>query len=303
MDTENTNGVDLQPRPQNADKYAEYMELNPEDGKAEGTADHETGSKSTEPTADVKPVVEPSTTTKQESEHIPNWRKKIGKQTAQIKTLRAELEALKAKQGTNPQSQQKYTRNNFVTDEEYETYLDENLDKRVESKVTANSIQDRQAQLEALESSANSEKFRNEWAEKVQANYGDNAEDLAVLTGITSDHKFLETLPEVVHDYMESTPLAPVMMHVLYLRPDLVERIASAKPIVQAKMLWDLDNEIKDASRGNSKSMELTVKPISKAPAPIGKVVTDGSTTTSDEESDEATYNRLLKKRQQSRGR
>lgn len=283
------------------------MELNADEGGVAGTTEPNDANKEPEPSADVKPVEEPSTPTKQESEHVPSWRRKIAKQTAQIKSLRSELESLKAQKSAIKLPSQEYTEDNFVSKEEYKAYKEKLEDQKLDDKLTSRAIAERQDYLRDLEHSTQTEKFQAEWSESVVDCYGEDPEGLKTFAQISTNKNFLSALPEVVHDFMEGTKVGPIMMHVLYLRPDLVDRISESKPVVQAKMLMALEQEITQVKSSTRQAQPApaapSAKPISRAPAPIGPVGTQGRSVTDDDETDEAVYERLLKKRQQSRGR
>jgi hypothetical protein len=298
MTTENIseNGTDSEPSPENQSKYADYYEINkeeptdgnPEEPKVETKV--EAGSKSTQP-AKVEPAKEP-VQEKTAKQHIPDWQRRIDKQTAIIKQQQAEMEALK-KSLAKPEKP-KLKEENFLTKEEWIRH-----EARQEAEEVYNSkLAERDAESQKLyQEQAKQAEFAQSWAQTVQKNFEGDAEALEDFKALVRDPEATEHFAQEIHDFIESTPLGGRMLHVLLHRPDLVDQINNAKPIAKASLLLKLEAQTEAYMKQRTQPQAPqapAVKPISKAPAPIGVFGTKGAAL-DEEGTDKAMYDKYMK--------
>lgn len=298
MAEEKIDGEVSQPSSQNGDKYADYYEMNVDSaedtGNIEATEtvveDKPVDKKPTEP---KEPVAE-ELSTEEKPTHVPNWKKKIDKQTKRIAELQEELKKLK--EGNGGQQKPKYTRDNFVNDEEYEEWRDKSVTQRIRDELKQEMLESEMRRMEEERRRDEDDGFRESWAKKVKANYDVNSKEYQEYLTIAQDSAYLNSLPQAVHDYVEGTDFGPLMIHVLKYRPDLIEAIAHSKPIVQTRTLMRLESEIEAAYKGKQAEQKPTeqTKKVSSAPAPIGNVGVSGSTTSEDED-DATAYAKYIK--------
>jgi hypothetical protein len=292
----NTEGEVSQPSSQNGDNYADYYELNAEASEGEGNttqAEPNIDSTPVDNKAEVKqPEANPELST-EKPQHVPNWKKKIDKQTKQIAELRDQLNKVKESAGQKPN---KYTRDNFVNDEEYEEWKDKSVTQRIRDELKQEMLETELRRVEQERAYEENESFKQSWSQKVNKNYEPNSKEYQEYIAISRDQKYLASLPEAVHDYVESTDFGPLMLHVLYYRPDLVDMISRSKSIAQTRTLMKLESEIESAFSGKAseqKQTAPTVNKVSKAPAPIGQVGVSG--VTSSDEDDATAYAKYIK--------
>jgi len=291
-------GEASQPISQNRDEYADYYEINAEPSETAGTVTPEPAKVEEKP-ADNKPEAKPQASDlspeKPQPQHVPNWKKKIDKQTKQIAELRAELEKTK---GSDGQKQTKYTRENFVNDEEFEAWREKSVTQRIRDELKQEMLEKELQRAEQEKNEVEHEAFRESWQQKVKSNYDVNSTEFAEYTQIARNQDYLASLPEAVHDFVESTEYGPLMIHVLYYRPDLVTALANSKPIAQTRTLMRLESEIEAAYKGKASESKQVSAPapkkeipaISKAPAPIGSIKVEGDTAETDDASEYARY-------------
>lgn len=294
----NNEGEVSQPSSQNGDKYADYYELNTEASEGEGNttqAEVETSDTKLDNKAEVETKTEatPELST-EKPQHVPNWKKKIDKQTKQIAELKDQLAKVKETAGQKPN---KYTRDNFINDEEYEEWKDKSVTQRIRDELKQEMLENELRRVEQEKAHEENESFRQSWSQKVGKNYEPNSKEYQEYVTISRNQEYLNSLPEAVHDYVESTDFGPLMIHVLYHRPDLVDSIAKSKSIAQTRTLMKLEAEIEAAYNGKASEQKQTAQPVankvSKAPAPIGQVGVSGVTST--EEDDATTYAKYIK--------
>jgi len=298
MDNEAEYGKVSSPISQKNDKYAEYYELNPEDGEEAGTSTSDKEAVVAKP-ADDKPALNKEqgdskdSSTEEKPAHTPGWQKRINKQTAKIRQLEEQLAAIqegKAKQKEMP----RYTRDNFVSEDEYESWKD----KAIEEKVNRKFADQQEAQLLQLKAQHEEQDFNSNWQERVAHNFDGDAEGYKEFAGLVQQRKGeLSNWHQDIHDYMEGTDYGPRMMQVMFMRPDIVDSINHAKPVVRTKLLMSLESEIQNVMNGlASKPTVQTTAPtkVSRAPGPIGTVGTS-SQVMSEDEADSVAYDRYVK--------
>lgn len=275
MDAMNESGVDLQPTPTNVDsKYADYVALN-EDKSTEGKVDAPV-EKVTVSNEDVKPS--DSSTDKPTKEHIPDWQRRINTLTRKNKSYESEMEALRREIQSLKQpkvEQPKLTRDNFLTDDEWIDYKAELKARDVINKQMSEASQMR---AERDSQYAQEQGFKQNWNQKVASNFADDQEGLSQLNELLHDAE--DNMHQDIHDYIEDSPIGPRMLHVLLLRPDLVERYNQMKSVTRGVALARLEDEIMGVLNGRTPVGAQPSKPtasVSKAPAPIGQVGTSGS--------------------------
>lgn len=300
MSTIENEGVVESPVSHENSKYDEYYELNKDDGDGLGSPESKSEVKSEEK-PELKQVdnsQKTEDTTKAEDrspkpEREPHYMKSIKKLTAQKKQLEEQLKAI-----TESRSKQTpdYTRDNFIDDKEYQTWLKDKIKKETMEELTMKQLAERTQSIEAEQSEYENEAFRQTWTERVRNCYSSqDPKELQDFTRIASDERFINNLPDVVHDYLEGSDLGPVMMHVLYLRPDKVAEIANARPINQTKLLMRLESDIENYAK--QQPVQQQQKPaVSRAPKPIGSVGVSGQSM-DDSENDEAEYASYLRKK------
>jgi hypothetical protein len=291
MSDTNIESQDQQLIPKIADKYADYYDMN-----SETTTDVGTSEVKVEDKTEVKPVddkqPDDSSTPEEKPVHKPAWQKRIDKQTAKIKQLEAqlaEIQNVKANQKELP----KYKRENFVSDDEYEQYRDQQLEANVNKKFT----ETQEKQIIEAKRAAEEEAFNTTWQEKVKHNFDGDQEGYTEFAGlIRQNATAMSKWHQDIHDFMEGTDYGPRMMQVLFYRPDIIEQINTAKPIVRMKILNNLESEIATVLRQPKVAQQPAKPAVTKAPTPIGTVGSTGSVL-SDDESDDVAYQRYMKKK------
>ena len=291
-ESETIEGKDQPPSPKSADKYASYYELNEEKDEGVGIPKTEVPVETVDKPVDDKPPVEPSPTEKQV--HKPNWQKRIDKQTAKIRNLETQLAELQ-KAKVPEKDLQKYKRENFVSDEEFEAHKDKLDDQRISSKLIAEKEKD----LMAEKNSAQEEAFAISWQGKVDDNFEGDPEGRAELSAeIQKQAIKINGWHQDIHDYLEGSDVSPRMMQVLLLRPDIVDQIATSKPIIRAKLLTRLETEIENVMNARSAVPAPTAKPtVTKAPAPTGTIGVGNGNVLSDDDADNASFKRYMKQK------
>jgi len=303
MSTENIseNGLESEPSPENQTKYADYYEIDKaqnqagksESGAAEEVAD--AGSKST-PT-NKEPAKEPvQEQPKPAKQHVPDWQRRIDKQTAIIKQQQAELEAVK--KSLKPQKPV-MTKDNFVTEQEW---IKHEARQEAENVYNAKLAERDEESRKVTEQTAAETAFRQGWVETVRQNFEGDPEALADFKAMTKSPEATDHFSQDIHDYIESTPLGGRMLHVLLHRDDLVDQINNAKPIAKATLLLKLENQVEAYMRSLKQPQPVqaqpapVARPISKAPAPIGALDTRGAAL-DEEGTEKAQFNSYMKKK------
>jgi hypothetical protein len=289
------------PLSQKSDKYAEYFELNPETDEDVGTSEPEVKKAIEKAPADDKQIPQKEqsqaeeSSTEEKQAHVPGWQKRINKQTAKIKMLEEQLAAIQEKKATQKEMP-KYTRENFVSEQEYEDWKDKVTDERVNRKFT----EQQEQQLIQLKQQHEEEDFNNGWQERVAHNFDGDAEGYKEFAGLVQQKKSeLSKWHQDIHDYMEGTEYGPRMMQVMFYRSDIVDNINRAKPVVRTKLLMNLESEIVNVMNGlaSKPAVAPTVQPkVSKAPGPIGTVGTSNQVL-SEDEADDVAYEKYVNKK------
>ena len=293
MTTEQTaiESKDLPLPPKSEDKYADYYEINNETTTEAGTPEVKVPVETVEKPVDDKPPVDPSSTEK--PVHKPNWQKRIDKQTVKIRALEAqiaELQKVKAQEKELP----RYKRENFATDEEFEAHQDKIDDQRISSKL----ITEKEKDLVAAKTSAEEEAFAINWQGKVENNFEGDPEGRAELaTEIQNNAGKINGWHQDIHDYLEGSDVSPRMMQVLLLRPDIVDQIASSKPIIRAKLLGRLESEIEAVMSAKAVPPQAAKPAVTKAPAPTGTIGVGNSNVLPEDETEDVAYSKYMKKK------
>lgn len=297
-EVETTGNVET-PDPKNQ-RYAEYYDMNPDDAGEAGTSTESKESPVAKPADDKKVLPKEQdyseeSSTEEKPAHVPGWQKRINKQTAKIKMLEEQLAAIQEKKATQKEMP-KYTRENFVSEQEYEDWKDKVTDERVNRKFT----EQQEQQLIQLKQQHEEEDFNNSWQERVAHNFDGDAEGYKEFAGLVQQKKSeLSKWHQDIHDYMEGTEYGPRMMQVMFYRPDIVDNINRAKPVVRTKLLMNLESEIVNVMNGlaSKPAVAPTVQPkVSKAPGPIGTVGTSNQVL-SEDEADDVAYDKYVNKK------
>ena len=300
MTTENIseNSTESELSPENQTKYADYFEINKEestDGNPEiNKVENKQNVGSQTNSTNKEPAKEPEQD-KKVKQHVPDWQRRIDKQTAIIMQQKAELEAVKKSLVKAPEKPE-MDKDNFVTEKEWIKH-----EARLEAeKVYERKLAERDdLSRKVYEQQASDTAFKQSWVETVKQNFEGDEEGLEDFKSLTKDPNATDHFSTEIHDYIESTPLGGRLLHVLLHRDDLVDQINNAKPIAKAMLLLKLENQIATYMSGKSapiKEATPTVKPISKAPAPIGQMDTRGASL-DEEGTEKAQYNAYMKRK------
>jgi hypothetical protein len=288
-------GVDQSPIPENTDsKYRDYYEANKETEPAAGTAKADSTTAEVKNDTDVKQPPE-SSPGEQAKEHTPDWQRRIDKLTRRNKTYESELQALRKQvEDLKPkQPQQKLTKENFVSEEEYQEHIAKRVYEQQQEAMSKANAEQYESERKAMEQQ---QEFAKTWKDKTDRVFAGDKEGREqfenLLREVSSDEDF--NLHQDIHDYIGDSDIGPRILHVLMLRPDLVERYNSLKPVTRGAALSRLEGEIISLMRGAVPQEQKPASNVSKAPAPIGPVGNHGART---EPSDEELLDQYYKKK------
>lgn len=271
--TQSTPEQIVAPVSQTPDRYSRYRELN----KAPESAGSESGTPvgQTNTTGGVKQetTATPAAAKKTESapkEHESGYDRRIRVLTAREKAANernAALEArLNALEGKLTPQQPKLTRDNFLTDSEYDAYRE----KELLGKVTGE-LQTRESQRQQEE--AKQREFKSSWADRVNTIYTDPVRKQAFADLVRESP---DNLHSDVHDYVKTSNVGPMMLEAFLMRPDFAEQVSQMPAIKRAATLMRLEDGINEHLATRATTPPAPSRPaasqVSRAPAPVGPV-------------------------------
>lgn len=293
-------GQESQPNPANETKYSEYYALQDKgDGgnQSQKSEENDVKSEGAEKTQDAKP--EPVKAPEQEQvqdkkPHIPDWQKRINKQTAIIKRQEAELAELKKWRESQAQpTKPKLTRDNFVTEEEW---IDYKAEQKVKEILAKQQEETAKGQGEAEQKQKEVIEFQRKWANVVRSNFEGDEQGMREFLAKVQDPEITEGMDKDVHDYVESSPVGARLLDVLINRPDLVEQINGAKPVYKGEILRRLESQVYQFMQSKKGDTGKAKVPETKAPKPIGSISQEGSAL-DEETAQRVQYDNYMKKK------
>lgn len=305
METEEQQGQQAPVSQQMPDRYADYLEDNADPVDA-GTSDEP----AVEPQDDSVAVKTPEARKPQEQkpnagdakkegqkpsqQDEPAYVRKIRRQRAQIGALEdrvRQLEAEKAKPAP------KYSRDHFVSDEEYEDWREQQRTNRIRTDIA---IENAQEQIQNLSSEADETEFRESWNTKLSDNFEGDPEGLKhyvqTLRGLPANY-----LRPEIHEMIRSSGVGPRMLQVLGTYPHMAKELNAIKsPVVLGARLAKLESQVeyhlqRTRAQGQQAPAPAARQPQGpKAPPPIGPV---GGNHGSQEVDEEALYDQVRNKK------
>jgi hypothetical protein len=252
-------------------KYAKYYEMNKatsEAGTSDGDAGEDSGSQGAgETTAGKPPAPKPEKAKQEDQGHKSGYDRRIGVLTAREKAANEQIRALEARLAaleTPVQTKPKLTRDNFLTQEEYDDHRDRELTERVRNDLQKESLE---GQKKAQEQNA----FKSGWVDSVNKLYT-TPEKKAAFSDLVRNSP--DNLHKDVHEYIRSTEVGPMMLEAFLLRPDFAEQVKAMPSAKRAATLMRLEEGIighlEDQQAGSSQTR--TPSRVTAAPTPIGVV-------------------------------
>lgn len=286
------------------DKYSKYFKMNGLDEGGNPLEDSQTdtgsatGSKAgTE--AQPAPEKKQEGTTQQPNKPRSGYERRIdvltardGKSKAEIRRLRAEIEALKQSAG---EGGKKVSRENYVSDDEFQEDLRKETARAIKNEIL---LETKNSQLEQVENQV----FKESWGDKVNAYYPDQESRVAYSTLLKQAKAAGINPHQDVHDYVQDSSIGPVLLEYLLRDPNALATINDAKPVVRATRLYQLEqglmaylqeqaNGQQAAAPSRQQPAQAPARRVTQAPAPIGPVGNGGAAVADSGDSTSAVIN------------
>ena len=310
METEREEGQQAPVSQQTPDRYAEYLELdadaegngNPPETSEENLEEGETEKTPAEAPKpkdgqkqNVAPAKKEGQDPGQQQHEEPAYVRKIRRQRAKIGELQARIEQLTTEKS---KPAPKYTRDNFVSDEEYEEWREQQRTNRIRTDLAIDSVNE---QIQNLSAEAEDVEFRETWQEKLTRNFEGDEDGLK---------HYVETLHKLppnylrpeIHEMVRSSEVGPRMLQVLGTYPHVAKELNAIKsPVVLGARLAKLESQVeyhlqrtRQQGRAPQGQLQQPQRQVPKAPPPIGSV---GGNHGASEVDEDVLYDQLRRKK------
>lgn len=269
MSDEMNNGADQTTDSQKSGKYAEvYASTEARDKELGGSAPIE--SEEVTPKAVVKPeakaeAVTSTSTEQQPGESHKGFLRRIDVLTSRNKKLEERLANLE-KSNVPTKVEPKLTKDNFVSDAEYQEYL---IDQKVQERMEKMNAKQSESQAKQSEESERFREFQNSWARKVQTTL--TPEEAQELSELTQDESIY--LHKDIHEVIAYSDMGAKMVRELLLRPEAIQALNAMPSAIRGAKLMQLESYLRESGK------KAESKKVSNAPAPIGLVGVGASNT------------------------
>lgn len=270
MSDETNNGADQTTDSQKSGKYAEvYASTEARDKELGGSAPIE--SEEVTHKAVVKPdakaeAVQSTSTEQQPGESHKGFLRRIDVLTSRNKKLEERLANLEKTSANPPKVEPKLTKDNYVSDAEYQEYL---IDQKVQDSMERMNATQRESQAKQSEESERSREFQNSWTNKVQTTL--TPEEAQELSELTQDESI--DLHNDIHEVIAYSDMGAKMLRELLLRPAAIQTLNAMPSAIRGAKLMQLETFLRESGK------KVEPKKASNAPAPIGLVGVGASNT------------------------
>lgn len=269
MSDETNNGADQTTDSQKSGKYADYYASTEAMEKGMGVPESDKPEE-VKKEAVVKPeakaeAVTSTSTEQQPGESHKGFMRRIDVLTKRNKTLEEQFNALK-KSIEVPKVEPKLTKDNFVSDAEYQEYL---IDQKVQERMEKMNAKQSESQAKQSEESERSREFQNSWAKKVQTTL--TPEEAQELSELTQDESI--DLHNDIHEVIAYSDMGAKMLRELLLRPEAIQTLNAMPSAIRGAKLMQLETYLRESGK------KAEPKKVSNAPAPIGLVGVGASNT------------------------
>lgn len=270
MSDETNNGADQTTDSQKSGKYASVYESTAKMEAGMGVPESDKVEETEKPVV-VKPeakveAVQSTSAEQQPGESNKGFLRRIDVLTSRNKKLEEQFANLK-KSLEAPKAEPKLTKDNFVSEAEFQEYL---IDQKVQERLDKLNAKQYEDHAKQEDESNRSREFQNSWAKKVQTTL--TPEEAQELSELTQDESI--DLHNDIHEVIGYSDMGAKMLRELLLRPEAIKTLNAMPSAIRGAKLMQLESYLREQGK------KPDTKKVSNAPDPIGMVGVGASTNT-----------------------